>query len=338
MSIGAVFRILKMFYNILWYTLSLISFLFNIFWLCCTLASAGIPWFTLLLVIICIASKFFKLPTPNEKQLIGLLGGNVVDDVSYWPIANRGGAYDAPENSIAAIKKCTKQGFRNILLNAGITACGEIVIVHKVTLEKAGLNGNINKVQYDALQNINVSELHPLGSQFEPEKIITLANLLTLLEGSQLTIFLLISDTSSKMIEKLKSTMKMHTNFARRIIICSQSPVAIYQLRKAYPELICGLWSEKSPSRLILKTSTLITSIYGAVFRNIIAPVIGISVVFISKDEYNLHISELWRNVGVRPIVYNVNSPNEKRYFQKVMKTQYLTDSLRSEPQLIIKT
>lgn len=338
MSIGTIFRVIKMLYSVLWYTASLVSFMFNAFWLCCTLASAGIPWATLLLVIVCIASKFFKLSSPNEKQLNSLLGGNVADDLSFWPIAHRGGAYDAPENSAAAIKKCTKRGFRNVLLDAGITACNEIVIVHKSTLQKAGLCGSISRVTMETLQNINISELHPLGSQFEPEKILTLGNLLRLLEGTNLTIFLLISDSSSKMIEKLKSTIKLHESFTRRVIVCSKSPVAIYQLRKVYSELICGLWCDKSPSRIILKTSTLLTSIYGAIFRNIIAPVIGISLVFISKDEFNLHISELWRNVGVRPIVYNVNSPNEKRYFQKVMKTQYLTDSLRSEPQLLVKT
>lgn len=47
------------------------------------------------------------------------------------------------------------------------------------------------------------------------------------------------------------------------------------------------------------------------------------------------HISELWQNCGVIPVVYFVNSPSEKRYYQNVIKTRYLTSSLRSEPQII---
>ncbi|TMW51851.1 hypothetical protein DOY81_003096 [Sarcophaga bullata] len=332
---------LKMFYQLLCCSFSFLTFLFNVFWFMCNLASAGIPWFTVLLVVICVASKFVKLKSPDEKQLLRLLAagsqGLYPEDLSFWPIAHRGAGYDAPENSKAALKKCITRGYRNVLVDAGLTSCGKIVIVNRLTLEKAGITGSIAVQTLESLKKINIADLHPMGKHFDPEYVLTLKELLDFLEDHRLTVFLYISDNSSQMLECLKTTIKENPLFIQRIILITRSPITIYQLRKLYPELICGLWTEKSLALPLLKASTLITSIYGAFFRNIISPVIGISVVFVSKEEFNLHIAELWRNVGVRPIVYNVNSPNEKRYFQKTMKTQYLTDSLRSEPHLLMK-
>lgn len=98
-----------MFYQLLCCSFSFITFLFNVFWFMCNLASAGIPWFTVLLVVICVASKFVKLKSPDEKQLLRLLAvssqGLYPEDLSFWPIAHRGAGYDAPENSKAALKK-----------------------------------------------------------------------------------------------------------------------------------------------------------------------------------------------------------------------------------------
>lgn len=108
MSLINVFKILKMFYNFLCYISTFFRFLFNIIWLCCTFASAGIPWFTLLFVFIYILSKFIKLKIPPTKCLFALFGDDSFEDTAsnlYWPIANRGGAFDAPENSAAALKK-----------------------------------------------------------------------------------------------------------------------------------------------------------------------------------------------------------------------------------------
>lgn len=66
-------------------------------------------------------------------------------------------------------------------------------------------------------------------------------------------------------------------------------PLKHMQLRKACPELVCGLWMDKvqTVKRSFLRTTALYMSVYGALFRNILVPVIGISVVFINKDEYN---------------------------------------------------
>ncbi|XP_037952637.1 glycerophosphodiester phosphodiesterase 1 [Teleopsis dalmanni] len=332
--------ILKMLYHLLWCSISLFSFVFNVFWFVCNVASAGIPWFTLMLLIVCVASKFVKLRSPSAKRLLNFFEtGDVatVDNLAYWPIANRAASYDAPGNSKAAIKKCITRGYRNVMLDAGLTACGEIVIVNRSTLERAGLTGAISQHALEELRRVNITSVHPLSSKFDAEYVYTLSELMEFLENNRLIIFLRISDHSSHMIEKLKAFIKKNAQFLNQIILISSSPYAIYQLRKTETDLVCGLWTEKFLALPILKASTLATSIYGAIYRNIIAPVVGVSVVFVNKDEFNLHIAELWRNVGVRPIVYNINSPNEKRYFQKTMKTQYLTDSLRSEPHLLMK-
>ncbi|KAH8251775.1 hypothetical protein KR038_008408 [Drosophila bunnanda] len=313
--------VIKMIYQLLCCSVSLIFFCFNVFWVFCNLA---IPWCIITLVVVCVASKFVKLQrSPNEKRLLSLLS-TPDDRPSYWPIANRAAGYDAPENSKAAIKKCLARGYRNVLLDASLTSCGEIVVANPKRL-------NVAQQPLTELQKLNITDQHPMGSQYEAESVATLRQLADFLDtedASLATVFLRLHDNSARMLDQLQKFMAANETFTQRTVVISRSPLAIYQLRKLQPEITCGLWHE---------TYTLITSIYGAIFRNIIAPVIGISIVFLNKEGLNLHIAALWRNVGVRPIVYMVNSPNEKRYFQKTMKIQYLTDSLRSEPHLLVK-
>lgn len=110
MNIFTIFwYLLKMFYQLLCCSFSFLTFLFNVFWFMCNFASAGIPWFTVMLLVICIASKFVKLRSPDDKRLQRLLAagsqGLYPEDLSFWPIAHRGAGYDAPENSKAALKK-----------------------------------------------------------------------------------------------------------------------------------------------------------------------------------------------------------------------------------------
>lgn len=182
--------------------------------------------------------------------------------------------------------QCEANGIKSVLLDAGVTTCGEIVIVHKITLEKAGIAENISCIDLNKIQNINISEYHPLGKRYQEEKVLTLSDLLRYLETSNLTIFLLVSDSSMKAFGKLKDIIMRSDLFTNRVVLTTKSPVLVYKLRKLHPELVCALWTKKSPQ--YLKSSTLITSILGAIFRNLISPVIGISFVFINKEEFNL--------------------------------------------------
>lgn len=63
---------------------------------------------------------------------------------------------------------------------------------------------------------------------FEPEYVLTLQELLEFLEENRLTVFLYISDNSSQMIERLKSSI--NAVFIERIIVITRSPITIYQV------------------------------------------------------------------------------------------------------------
>lgn len=103
MTISNIIGVVNMFYTLLCYISSVLSLLCSVLWV----VNNAVPWLTLLFVIVCIGSKFVQLKCPNPKNLFALFGDEALQEspTSVWPVANKGGAYDAPENSAAALKK-----------------------------------------------------------------------------------------------------------------------------------------------------------------------------------------------------------------------------------------
>lgn len=108
MSVARVIQAIKMVFNIFYYLSTMFFFLINFVWFCCTFVCALVPWVLLLIAIIFVLSKFIKLKTTYNKSVLALFGDTAGEGSSanlYWPVANRGAAFDSPENSASALKR-----------------------------------------------------------------------------------------------------------------------------------------------------------------------------------------------------------------------------------------
>lgn len=118
---------------------------------------------------------------------------------------------------------------------------------------------------------------------------MTLANLISEVATQDVTIFLSCPwkiGHNERLVDLIRKNEKV---FKNRICIVSPNPVFIYQLRKEFPDLVCGLWLGRGQEMKLkwLKFLTIFNSIKGAFLRSVIAPLIGIQLVFIHKSEFN---------------------------------------------------
>lgn len=166
----------------------------------------------------------------------------------------------------------------------------------------------LNRITYKSLEKIDLSEHHPLGyclspiirstliidsfisrKNFPPTKIMTLANLIKEVAPLDVTIFLSCPGKVEHKEKLANLIQKNETVFKNRICMVSPNPVFIYQLRKEFPDLLCGLWLGRGQEMKLkwLKSWTIFNSIKGAFLRSVISPLIGIKLVFIHKSEFN---------------------------------------------------
>lgn len=165
------------------------------------------------------------------------------------------------------------------------------MILNRYTLEKINIREPVDSLTYNSLENIDIADHHPLGKNFTPCKILTLASLLSEVASQEVTIFLTCPPTlKGAHRERLVHLIRKNEQvFKDHFVLVSSNPLFIYQLRKEFPDLICGLWLDRGQGVHVkcLKSMTILNSIKGAILRNIIAPMIGIKLVFIHKTEFN---------------------------------------------------
>jgi len=77
--------------------------------------------------------------------------------------AHRGGAFDAPENSMAAFQSAVNIGYRYLETDVHLTSDGKVIAFHDHVLDRVtNMSGKIAEMPYSLIQNALIAEQSPI--------------------------------------------------------------------------------------------------------------------------------------------------------------------------------
>lgn len=265
--------------------LQLILLLCNLIWFLTNFTLFLIHYLFILIIVSFCISKFFKLKAPVIPKSL--------ESNKNYCFAHFGANFDVPENSRASIEYIISKKCSRVLLPLNLTRDGELVILDKSTLELENIHLDISKLSLDDLKNFNISKNHPLGAYYGSQSILTLDCLIKIVEplGDEFLVILHVKRADNIFIEKLNQAIKNKPMFTKKIILCFNSPIPIYKIRKHHPLLMCAIWMESLDqwrgNKLLYRLIHIARSCYDIALRNLISPIIGNILIFIHKDEFN---------------------------------------------------
>jgi glycerophosphoryl diester phosphodiesterase len=99
-------------------------------------------------------------------------------------IAHRGNSSAAPENTFASFESAIRAGATLVECDVQMTADGQIVVIHDVTLDRtADRTGDVRALSLAEIRDADVSYPKNFGAAFSPQRVATLGELLAFLQG-----------------------------------------------------------------------------------------------------------------------------------------------------------
>lgn len=99
-------------------------------------------------------------------------------------IAHRGNSFEAPENTFAAFESAIDGGITLLECDVQMTRDGRVVVIHDATLERTGdRSDDVRALTLAEVQAADVSWPSRFGDRFRPQRVPTLAELLSHIRG-----------------------------------------------------------------------------------------------------------------------------------------------------------
>ncbi|XP_070580825.1 glycerophosphodiester phosphodiesterase 1-like [Ptychodera flava] len=256
-------------------------------------------------------------------------------------IGHRGGAYDAPENTIEAIREAKKNGADGVELDLEFTKDGVPVLLHDSSVDRTtDGQGEIKSYTFEEIRKLNASHGHRLSAQFSKTRIPTLQEATEECLRLGLKIFYDVKGNAQQAAEALVKLFHEHPKLYESAAVCSFYPEVIYKVR---------LNDQKIVTALTHRSGDLAYSITGEprdmpawkvplahmadllthwAHHSFLWYFCGNSAFLLWKNEMSQQVKVYWEHRGIQVITWTVNSAHEKMYNEKYLKTSYITDSL----------
>uniref|UniRef100_A0A8C4QTG0 Glycerophosphodiester phosphodiesterase 1 n=1 Tax=Eptatretus burgeri TaxID=7764 RepID=A0A8C4QTG0_EPTBU len=256
-------------------------------------------------------------------------------------IAHRGGAHDAPENTLTAVRQAAKNGADAVELDLEFTADGVPVIMHDSTVDRTtdGV-GPLSSITYAELSQLNAASKHRLRKVFSSEMVPRLEEAVKECMRLNLTIYFDVKGSADKSAAALKQAYNTWPQLYKKGIVCSFNPWVIYKMRLADPAVVTALthrrWSFSHTgggepyftSWFKHYPAMLLDVFHDWAVHYCYWSFCGVSAFLCQKNFISPDDVDFWAKRGVEVIIWTVNQAIEKAYFRNVLDCSCITDSL----------
>ncbi|XP_068555022.1 glycerophosphodiester phosphodiesterase 1 isoform X1 [Anas acuta] len=256
-------------------------------------------------------------------------------------IAHRGGAHDAPENTLAAIRQAAENGATGVELDLEFTADGVPILMHDETVERTtDGSGRLRDLTFDEIRRLNPSAKHRLWSKFQGEKVPTLREAVVESMHHNLTIYFDVKGHANQAVDALKQLYLEFPRLYNSSIVCSFMPDVVYKMRQADRNVVTALthrpWHLSHLGNgtprfdsfwkhylCMMMDVILDWSLHSFLWR-----LCGVSAFLIQKNFVSQDYVRHWSSKGIQVVAWTVNTFAEKIYYENVLESSYITDSL----------
>lgn len=175
-------------------------------------------------------------------------------------IAHRGASLIAPENTLLAFRFAAELGADAIEFDAKLTADGQVVIHHDMTLDRTtNESGPLSARTLKELQRLDAGS--HLDGKFEGERIPTMKQVFQDF-GDRLLMNIELTNYARPFNElpEAVSQMIFEYDLIGRVLISSFNPIALLKMRRLAPEIPLGLLVTDSEPVWLIRLFRLMTT------------------------------------------------------------------------------